>query len=85
VCKRLFSITVCTSPSRDLTLAGDVRLVKAALLYADSVTLCSLGAHLILTVASFMELAVEQKVEFLASVAPAELREREPAEQIYLS
>ena len=52
------------SKSRDLTVAGDVRLVKAALLYADGVTLCSLGAHLILTVASFRELAVEQRLSF---------------------
>ncbi len=72
----MFHITVGCAPEPKLLLAHDVRILKAALLYADRVKLCSLSTSLILMILALGNLKPEQQLEFLEAVLP--LRETDP-------
>lgn len=67
----MFHITIGSSPKPDLSLEHDLRLIKAALLYADQVKLCSLTSSMLLSVMFLRDLKDPQKIEFLESVIPA--------------
>lgn len=63
-------IAVATAPEGGLTLEHDIRLVKAAVLYADRVTLCSPTSSMLLAALSIGHLADEDRLRFVASLAP---------------
>jgi hypothetical protein len=71
-------ITVGTTPQRDsdagtgssFSLAHDLRLVKAALLYASSVTLCSPASSLVLSALALRDLRQADRVAFMERVIP---------------
>jgi hypothetical protein len=65
-----FHITIGSSPVAELTLENDMRMVKAALLYADKVKLCSFMSSMMLLMMAFKELKPKQQIEFLESVVP---------------
>lgn len=75
---RAFHITVGTGPQTDVpvgrqfgvSLAHEIRIIKAALLYADKVTLCSPASSLILSVLAARNLNLVQQIELLQEVAP---------------
>lgn len=70
-----FHIVVGAAPTEAATSAGglslahDVRLVKAALLYADRVTLCSVQSGLVLQLLALSGLRDHERLELLDSVA----------------
>ena len=53
-----------------VTLAHDMRLVKAALLYADQVTLCSVAGSLVQAVLSAKDLTADEFVDLVMAWAP---------------
>jgi hypothetical protein len=68
------------------TLKGDVQMVKAALLYADQVKLCSLGASMALLLKSMASYPNKKKLQFLMdmpSLVPDELGDLEPVWREY--
>lgn len=76
-----FRIAVATSPvnaSRAASLAGDIRLLKPALLYADSVTLYSPAAIMLFMVGQTANLNPKQRMEFLRRIYPTLEPERAP-------
>jgi hypothetical protein len=67
---RILHFTIGTGPGQDdssshLSLMNDLRLLKAALLYADRVRLCSIGSSLTLQMLALGEAETEQKLEWL--------------------
>jgi hypothetical protein len=71
-------ITIATAPGfakrsgarRGVSLAGEIQLVKPALLYADVVTLYSPAANLIGSVARLAELTAVEKIALVRQLAP---------------
>lgn len=71
-------ITIATAPGfikrsgaqREVSLAGEIRLAKSALLYADVVTLYSPAANMIGSMAHLAELTAAEKITFIRQVAP---------------
>ena len=76
-----FHITIGASPSGKLNLDTDLRMVKAAMLYADRVTLCSPATSMILSTLALGSFSNKQQIDYLESVMPllisdeAELRQ----------
>jgi hypothetical protein len=64
-----FHITVGVHPQSDLNLAHDLALLKAALLYADKVKLCSATATLLILAAQIPTLNDDQLLEMVREVA----------------
>lgn len=64
----LFHITIGTSSSSTTRLDGDLRLVKAALLYGDQATLCSPSASLLLSLMGTGNLTTKQQMELLEAM-----------------
>lgn len=62
--------TVAATPAGGATVEQDVRMVKAALLYGDGVTLCSLGAFMILSMAQIGTISREEQLQFLEATLP---------------
>jgi hypothetical protein len=71
-------ITIVTAPSfakrgdaqQQISLAGEIRLAKPALLYADAVTLYSPVANMIDSFAHLAELAAAEKITLVRQLAP---------------
>jgi hypothetical protein len=61
--------------SERLDLSEDLALVKASLLYADRVKLCSVGSSLLTTIAEFAESPAEERaklvVRYLSDFQPS--------------
>ncbi len=71
----LFHITIGAAPSgQDASLDHDMRLVKAALLYAGKAKLCSFSAVLSLSHLALGQLDREQQIDFLEQIAPVIIR-----------
>lgn len=66
--QKKFHITIGASPQSEINLENDLRLVKAALLYADRVTLCSLQSSMILTIQSVGNLSKDQQMDLFESL-----------------
>lgn len=62
--------TLGVAPTSQLTLTKDLQMLKVALLYADSVKLCSVTTSIILQVAAIGELTDKQRVDFLEQLLP---------------
>jgi len=71
--RRPFHITVGTSiePGSKIDIEHELRLLKAALLYADNVKLCSLGSSLIVPLAQIKDLSKDEKIEVAAMMFQA--------------
>lgn len=65
-----FHITIGVSPSGELNLENDLQMLKAAILYADRVKLCSLTSSMIMTFLAVGELNPQQQLEFLEALLP---------------
>jgi hypothetical protein len=63
-------ITVALQPSEGVTLANDLRLVKAALLYGDRAKLCSVQSFLVFCAQTLRRLGDRDKLHFLREVVP---------------
>ena len=63
-------ISISVSPSDGATLEKDVQYVKAALLYADHVTLSSPAAAMLTSIVGLAELKPVERVEFLRDLMP---------------
>src|SRR5262245_32826427 len=59
------------SQRHQVSLEHELRLVKAALLYADRATLCSMTTSMIVSLLALGNLTTRQKAEFLGSVMPS--------------
>jgi hypothetical protein len=79
---RQFHITIGAAPQPVELLAHDLRLVKAALLYADGVKLCSPASSLVLSVLAIGELTPKQQLDFLETVAPLLVRKKQDADNL---
>src|SRR5688572_22735324 len=77
-------MTIAASPSVGVSLANDLRLVKAALLYADRAKLCSLGTHMLQMVLAIAEATPSDQVEILEQWIPV-LRQDEETKARVLS
>jgi len=77
-----FHITIGASPVAELTLENDMRMVKAALLYADKVKLCSFMSSMMLMMMAFRELKPKQQIEFLESVVPVLVPDQSQADNL---
>ncbi len=67
---RNLHISIGTHPSSELSLEQELRLVKAALLYADVTTLYSLTCSSILMVLRAGELGIKHKLNLIEKVVP---------------
>jgi len=63
-------ITIGSSPADGMSLDKDLRMVKAALLYADQTKLCSLTSSMVLQVLALADLNETQQLEFMAEMFP---------------
>ncbi|MBI1755915.1 MAG: hypothetical protein HYR64_02270 [Fimbriimonas ginsengisoli] len=63
-------ISVCASPDAGASLDVDLVGVKAALLYADSVRLCSPAASLVGAIRGLAKLDLHEKLAFLREIGP---------------
>lgn len=66
----LLTITVAVSPSSEMSLVREVQMVKAALLYADKVTLCSPGVSTVLASRDPQHMNEQQRNQLLLQIAP---------------
>jgi hypothetical protein len=73
---RLFHITIGSAPAHGLSLEGDLKLVKAALLYADQVKLCSLVSSLMVTMSVLMKSDQKRYFEMFETLLPAMAEDR---------
>jgi hypothetical protein len=67
---RDFCITIGTYPSRVPSLAEELGLLKAGLLYADSVKLYSLQASMLSVLEKVADVPLRQQLRLLEMVAP---------------
>jgi hypothetical protein len=63
-------ITIGAAIQQGANLEHDIRLTKAAILYGDEATLCSFGSAMLIGVLAFTEMGMEDRLQFLAEVAP---------------
>lgn len=76
--QRSLHITIGTAVAdASINLEHDLRLVKAALLYADSVKLCSLKSTLVTAVLQLGEMKPREQVLFLEMVAPTLVQDKQ--------
>jgi hypothetical protein len=66
----LMNITIAVHPTSTMTLAKEIELVKAALLYADHVTLCSPAYELLACMAAVGQSGPDTQMQFLADILP---------------
>jgi hypothetical protein len=66
----LMNIAVAVGPAGGLHIGKEIELVKAALLYADHVTLCSPKLELFASVAGLSQLDPKEQINFLAEILP---------------
>lgn len=76
----MLHFTVGTSPTSELSLHEDLQVLKAALLYADKVKLCSLKTTMLLMVLAMRDLNRKQQVDLLLSLVPVLSKTPEDAE-----
>lgn len=67
---RLLHITIGAHPAKELNLAQEIKLIKAALLYADHVKLYSLTASALSMASRFSSLPLDYKINVLENVIP---------------
>ena len=67
---RLLHITIGTHPTKELDLRQEIRLAKAALLYADRVKLYSLTSSVLSMTSRFGDLPLDYKVSVLENAIP---------------
>lgn len=83
--KNLFHITVGSVPEKGVELAEafdhDIRLVKAALLYADQVTLCSPAAYFSSMLLATQRFTPKKKLEIVEELLPKLISSKPPSEQ----
>jgi hypothetical protein len=79
-----FQITVATSPCVEGGLAADLRLVRAALLYADGVKLCSLTSNALISLLYIGQMSTIERLGFLAAVAPSVSSDPNAQEAIHM-
>lgn len=65
-----FHITVGISPSKGLSLEEDIRLIKAALLYADNVKLYSHVSSMMMALLKLKEFPPEKQLSFWKNIIP---------------
>jgi len=75
-------ITIGTYPSRSMSLDQDLRLLKAAVLYADRVELYSLTASMLLAVMKLAKVPVSEQIRLLEMVVSYIKEQNEAAEFI---
>lgn len=76
--QRPLHITIGTAVAdASINLEHDLRLVKAALLYADSVKLCSLKSTFVTAVLQLGDLKPKEQVLFLESIAPKLIQDKQ--------
>ena len=68
--EKLLHITIGTHPTKELSLANEINLVKAALLYADKVKLYSLKTSAISMASRIGDLPINSRFTFLERVIP---------------
>jgi hypothetical protein len=68
--RKKLHFTLGVAPTGDLNLAHDLQMVKVALLYADSATLCSLTTSMVLSVAAMAELTPQEQIQLLEHLLP---------------
>lgn len=73
-----FRMVVAANPGSDATVAPELDLVKAALLYGDKVTLISPVTTMLLRVEGLQQFSPRQQIELMRRVAPILM----PADQI---
>jgi hypothetical protein len=66
----MLHFTVGTSPSGKVSLENDLQVLKAALLYADKVKLCSLTTSMLLSMLAIRDLKPVQQIALLESLVP---------------
>jgi hypothetical protein len=66
----LMNIAVAVGPGGGIQVAKEIELVKAALLYADHVTLCSPKLELFASVAALAQLDTQQQIDFIVEMMP---------------
>lgn len=68
----IFHITVGTAPhsGSGLSLESDLRLLKAAVLYADKVRFCSMASSFLITLLQIGEISGEDLLKVFANVSP---------------
>jgi hypothetical protein len=76
----MLHFTVGTSPTSELNLHEDLQVLKAALLYADKVKLCSLKTTMLLMVLAMRDLNRKQQIDLLLSLVPVLSKTPEDAE-----
>lgn len=69
ITNKALHITVGVAPSSNLDLTHELRLLKAALLYADKVKLCSISSTMLLLVAGLGQLDEDGTLELIKQVA----------------
>jgi hypothetical protein len=79
---RAFHITIGSAPAYGLSLEGDLRLVKSALLYADQVKLCSVVSSMVITMSLLMETDQKRYFEILEKLLPAMAQDKAQGQQI---
>jgi hypothetical protein len=78
----LLHITVGAAPQKDLNLAHEIRLLKAGLLYADKVKLCSLSSAMAVALPSLCILPDNEILELTLHAAKALNQQPETVEVI---
>lgn len=68
--ERLLHITIGTHPTKELELNQEIKLTKAALLYADRVKLYSLTSSVLSMASRFGDLPIEHQIRVLENVIP---------------
>ena len=63
-----FHITIGTVPQRDASLANELSMVKASILYGDKVKLCSSTASLLVSANAFRQLSLPQQIDLLDTI-----------------
>lgn len=66
---KIFHFTIGTQPSGKIDIKDDIKLVKAALLYADRVKLYSITSHFLMSM-KLGDINDEQKLKYLERVVP---------------
>jgi hypothetical protein len=66
----MLHITVGTAPGAELNLLNDLRMVKAGILYADRVKLCSPAYSILLPMLELGEQSIEERLDFLERILP---------------
>lgn len=80
--KNKLHFTIGTYPTKILNLDQDIRLLKAALLYADKVELYSLKAFYILLLLGLRDITPEQQLEFIEMIIPYTVSKRKAKETL---